>query len=47
MVYEVEGATPRSRPKKTWKEILEWTVHRNNWDQCAMYGHYKICRYMF
>ena len=23
MVYEVEGARPRGRPKKTWKEIVE------------------------
>jgi len=23
MEYEVEGATPRGRPKKTWREILE------------------------
>jgi len=21
--YEVEGATPRGRPKKTWREIVE------------------------
>jgi len=23
MEYEVDGARPRSRPKKTWKEIVE------------------------
>jgi len=23
MEYEVEGARPRSRPKKTWTEIME------------------------
>jgi len=23
MEYEVEGARPRGRPKKTWREILE------------------------
>ena len=23
MVYEVEGARPRDRPKKTWREIVE------------------------
>jgi len=23
MKYEVEGARPRSRPKKTWREIVE------------------------
>jgi len=23
MEYEVEGARPRSRPKKTWREIVE------------------------
>ena len=23
MVYEVEGARPRGRPKKTWREIVE------------------------
>ena len=23
MVYEVEGATPRSRPKKTWTEVVQ------------------------
>jgi len=26
MVYEVEGARPRGRPKKTWREIVEKTV---------------------
>jgi len=25
MEYEVEGARPRSRPKKTWREIVEKT----------------------
>jgi len=23
MEYEVEGAKPRGRPKKTWREIVE------------------------
>jgi len=23
MEYEVEGARPRGRPKKTWREIME------------------------
>jgi len=23
MAYEVEGARPRGRPKKTWREIVE------------------------
>jgi len=23
MEYEVEGARPRSRPKKTWRQIVE------------------------
>jgi len=23
MEYEVEGARPKSRPKKTWREIVE------------------------
>jgi len=23
MEYEVEGARPRSRPKKTWREMVE------------------------
>jgi len=23
MVYEVEGARPRARPKKTWRKIVE------------------------
>jgi len=26
MEYEVEGARPRGRPKKTWREIVEKTV---------------------
>ena len=26
MVYEVEGARPRDRPKRTWREIVEKTV---------------------
>jgi len=26
--YEVEGARPRGRPKKTWREIVEKTVKR-------------------
>jgi len=28
MEYEVEGARPRGRPKKTWREIVEKTVRR-------------------
>ena len=27
MEYEVEGARPRGRPKKTWREILEKDCH--------------------
>jgi len=27
MEYEVEGSRPRSRPKKTWKEIVEKDCH--------------------
>jgi len=27
MEYEVEGARPRGRPKKTWKEIVEKDCH--------------------
>jgi len=23
MEYEVEGATPKGRPKKTWRDIVE------------------------
>jgi len=23
MAYEIEGARPRGRPKKTWREIVE------------------------
>jgi len=32
MEYEVEGARPRGRPKKTWTEILvkDCPVHRLN-----------------
>ena len=26
MEYEVEGARPRGRPKKTWREIVEKTL---------------------
>jgi len=26
MEYEVEGAKPRGRPKKTWREIVEKDV---------------------
>jgi len=28
MEYEVEGAWPRGRPKKTWREIVEKTIKR-------------------
>jgi len=28
MEYEVEGARPRSRPKKTWREIVDKDCHR-------------------
>jgi len=27
MEYEVEGARPRGRPKKTWREIVEKDCH--------------------
>jgi len=27
MEYEVEGARPRGRPKKTWREIMEKDCH--------------------
>jgi len=27
MQYEVEGATPRGRPKKTWTEIVQKDSH--------------------
>jgi len=30
MEYEVEGARPRDRPKKTWREIVEKTVEHVN-----------------
>jgi len=32
MEYEVEGARPRGRPKKTWREIVEkdWQAHKLN-----------------
>jgi len=32
MEYEVEGARPRGRPKKTWRQIVEkdCQVHRLN-----------------
>ena len=30
MEYEVEGARPRGRPKKTWREIVEKTVKHVN-----------------
>jgi len=32
MEYEVEGARPRGRPKKTWREIVrKMTVRHVNW----------------
>jgi len=31
MEYEVEGARPRGRPKKTWREIVEKTVKCCAW----------------
>jgi len=27
MKYEVDGARPRGRPKKTWREIVEKDCH--------------------
>ena len=44
MEYEVEGARPRGRPKKTWTEIVqndcqarnlngEDTIDRNRWSK--------------
>jgi len=32
MEYEVEGARPRGRPKKTWREIVEkdYKAHKLN-----------------
>ena len=32
MEYEVEGARPRGRPKKTWREIVEkdCQAHKSN-----------------
>jgi len=34
MEYEVEGAMPRGRPKKTWREIVEkdCQMHKLNWE---------------
>jgi len=34
MQYEVEGARPRGRPKKTWREIAEkdCQAHGLNWE---------------
>jgi len=34
MKYDVEGARPRSRPKKTWREIVEkdCRAHKLNMD---------------
>jgi len=31
MEYEVEGALPRGRPKKTWREIVE-----NDFQACKL-----------
>jgi len=28
--YEVEGVSPRGRPKKTWREIVKKSVGHNN-----------------
>jgi len=30
MDYEVKGAKPRGRPKKTWRKIVEKTVRHVN-----------------
>jgi len=29
--YEVEGARPRGRPKRTWSEVVQKTVKHVNW----------------
>jgi len=31
MQYQVEGARPRGRPMKTWRDIVEKTVRHVNW----------------
>ena len=37
MEYEVEGARPRGRPKKTWREIVEkdCQAHKLNKDDAV------------
>ena len=32
MEYEVEGASPRDRPKKTWREIVDCHTCKLNWE---------------
>jgi len=37
MEYEVEGASPRGRPKKTWREIVEkdYQARGLNWEDAT------------
>jgi len=55
MEYEVEGARPRGRPKKTWREIVEKdcrarglntedAVDRSRWNkQIGMIDDHDVC----
>jgi len=33
MTLEVEGARPRGRPKKTWRDIVEKDCQAHNWNK--------------
>jgi len=43
MEYEVEGSRPRSRPKKTWKEVVQkdCQVHNLNREDAMDRGRWK------
>jgi len=44
MEYEVEGSRPRSRPKRTWREVvqkdlnMEDTMDRGRWKKLIKIG---------
>jgi len=41
MEYEVEGARPRGRPKKTWTEIVEKDCQARKWNREDAMDHIK------
>ena len=44
MEYEVEGARPRGRPKKTWKEIVEkdCQAHKLNREDVLYHNRWRM-----